>query len=218
MMKKRVALGLITAMALSTGVAMASPMDMEEGKTNVYVGAVFSGDTEVDDGYEKLKFDGDTGFYGGVTYGINDKWGVQLDYNSYGSEIENGMASLGVDVEALELNVVYKVNPYLNAFAGYVTADADLDLKIGGSSVIKDSADTNGVQIGVMGKYPFSDKFDAFAKVAVGNNSNMYELGVSYEVAENWNVDLSYRNAQYDDFEGLDGEVDGIRLGVSASF
>ena len=32
-MKKRVAFGLITAMALSTSVAMASPVDMEEGKT-----------------------------------------------------------------------------------------------------------------------------------------------------------------------------------------
>ena len=214
MMKKRVAFGLITAMALSTSVALASPMDMEEGKTNVYVGATFGGDTEV----EGLELDGDTGFYGGVTYGINDKWGVQVDYNSYGSEIAEGRNSLELDVEALEINAVYKLNPNLNAFVGYVTADADLDLKIGGQAAQTAGEDTSGVQIGLMGNYPIADKLDAFGKIAIGNNSNMYELGVSYAVAENWNIDLSYRNAEYKDFDDVDGEIDGFRLGVSASF
>lgn len=220
MMKKRVVYGLVAAMALSTSVALASPMDMEEGKTNVYVGAMFSGDTEVDDGQDTFKLDGDTGFYGGITYGINDKWGVQFDYNKYGSEWEYEPANLDVDVEAMEFNVLYKVNPNLNAFVGYVTADAEIGLDFLGSSYDLGSYDTDGFQVGVMGKYPFSDKFGVFGKVALGNNSNMYELGVSYAFAQNWNVDLSYRDAQYDDFDdaGVDGEIDGFRLGVSTSF
>lgn len=217
-MKKRAALGLITAMAISTSVAMASPVDMEEGKWNVNIGATFSGDTEVDDGYDTVKIDGDTGYYGGVTYGINDKWGVQLDYNNYGSEISSEGAELEVDIKAIEFNVLYKVNPYVNAFVGYVKADGDLDLKYEGASILKDSADTDGVQVGLTGSYPFADRWQAFGKVALGNNNSMYELGVSYAVADNWDIDLSYRNAQYDDFEGLDAEIDGIRFGVSTSF
>lgn len=220
MMKKRVALGLITAMALSTSVALASPVDVEEGKANVYVGAIVGGDTEIGDDAGSAEFDGDTGFYGGVTYGINDKWGVQLDYNSYGSEVANNGAAIDVDVEALELNVVYKVNPYLNAFVGYVTADADVALKYQGDTLLDDGSDTDGFHIGLMGNYPIADKFDAFAKAAIGNNSNMYEIGVSYAFAENWNVDLSYRDSEYKDFNdgAVDGQIDGFRLGVSASF
>ena len=186
----------------------------------MYIGAIFVGDTEVDDGQDTLKLDGDTGLYGGITYGINDKWGVQFDYNKYGSEWKYESANMDVDVEVLEFNVLYKVNPYLNAFAGYVTADAEFGLDILGSSYDLGSYDTDGFQVGVMGNYPFSDKFGAFGKLAIGNNSNMYELGVSYTFAENWNVDLSYRDAQYDDFDdaGVDGEIDGVCLGVSTSF
>ena len=217
-MKKRVALGLITAMAISTSVAMASPTDMEEGKTNVYIGAIVGGDTEASGDGVSFELDGDTGYYGGVTYGINDKWGIQVDYNSYGSEINDGPIGATLDVDAIEINALYKLNPDLNAFVGYVKAEADTELSLAGYGSIGASEDTNGVQVGLMGSYPFSDKWQAFGKVALGNNSNMYELGVSYEVAENWDIDLSYRNAEYEDFDGIDGEVDGFRLGISTSF
>ena len=102
MMKKRVALGLITAMALSTSVALASPMDMEEGKTNLYFGWTFGGNTDL--GGQDGKIDGDVGAYLGATYGINDKWGVQLDFNNYAADKKiNRNRKLDIEVRGVRL-------------------------------------------------------------------------------------------------------------------
>lgn len=213
MMKKRVALGLITAMALSTSVALASPMDMEEGKTNLYFGWTFGGNTDL--GGQDGKIDGDVGAYLGATYGINDKWGVQLDFNNYAAEekISRGLKA-DMDVDVLEVNAVYKIDQNLNAFVGYV--DADAELKATGLGSV--SADTDGVHLGVMGSYPLSDKWGLFGKVALGNNSEAYELGVSYNLSDKWGMDLSYRDAEYKDLRGSDIEVKGIRLGATTRF
>lgn len=211
-MKKRLALGIITTLILSTGVAMAAPTEVEEGKWNVNAGVMFSPDSEVDDGDGGPDLDSDTSFYGGVTYGITDKWGVQIDYSHYDSSI--GIADVKLD--ATEFNVLYSLNPNLNLYAGYVYAGANLDA----SSVnFSAGSHTDGFQVGVGGWYPLGDKFKTFGKVGIGNNSRIYEIGFSYALSDNWDVDLSYRDAEYKDMEDvLDVSYDGVRLGVSTSF
>lgn len=210
-MKKRVAIGMITAMVLSTGVALASPVEMEEGKWNVSAGVMFSPDSSVDDGDGEIDYDSDTSVFGGVTYGITDKWGVQVDYSHYDSSFSIADAKL----DATEFNVVYGLNPNLNLFAGYVYAGATVEAM--GRTI--GSSHTDGFQAGLSGWYPLGDKFKTFGKVGIGNNSRVYEIGFSYAVSDNWDVDLSYRDAEYKDLEDvLDVNYDGVRLGISTSF
>lgn len=215
-MKKKIALGLLATMITATGVAMASPVEMEQGKWNVNMGAMISPDGEQDETINQSRnydLDGDTSFYGGVTYGLTDKWGLQVDYSHYGGDAAWG----DVKLDATEFNVLYKLDPHVNAFAGYLYAGAKETL---GST--KYSAHTDGFQVGLTGWYPLGDKVKTFGKVGIGNNSHIYEIGFSYAVADNWDVDLSYRDVKYKDFK--DGRIiddysfDGVRLGLSTSF
>ncbi len=211
-MKKRIAIGMITAMMLSAGVATASPVEMEEGKWNANIGVMFSPDSSVDDGDGEIEFDSDTSFYGGVTYGITDKWGVQLDYSHYDSNFNIA----DVKADATEFNVLYGLNPNLNLFAGYVYAGVNVKVS---EMHFDEGAHTDGFHVGLSGWYPLGDKFKTFGKVGIGNNSRIYEIGFSYAVSDNWDVDLSYRDAEYKDLEDvLDVNYDGVRLGVSTSF
>lgn len=208
-MRKQIALGMITALALSTSVALASPMEMNEGQFSVNIGAMISPDAEAD-AAGTVDLDGDTSFYGGVTYGITDKWGVQYDYSHYGASVYR----VDTDLDVSEINVLYKLDPHLNAFAGYVYAGGDMHLR--NESV---GSHTDGFQAGLTGWYPLNDKFKTFGKIGLGNNSHVYEIGFSYAVADNWDVDLSYRDVEYKDFEDrVDVSYDGVRLGLSTSF
>lgn len=211
-MKKRIVLGMITAMALSTSIALASPVEMNEGQWNVNLGAMVNPDGDLDiDRDIDVGLDGDAGFYGGVTYGINDRWGVQYDYSHYGLTY----SITDVDLDANEFNVLYKLNDHVNVFAGYLYAGGKLS--IGGHKIA--GSHTDGFQGGLTGWYPLGDKFKTFGKVGLGNNSHVYEIGFSYAIDDNWDLDLSYRDAEYKDFEdGTDVGCDGIRVGLSAVF
>lgn len=211
-MKKQVVLGMIATLALSTSVALASPMEMNEGQWNVNMGVMFSPDSEWD-GDESWDLDGDTSFYGGVTYGITDRWGVQVDYSHYDADDQE----LDIKVDATEYNVLYKIDPHLTAFAGYIYV-GDKEKNIDDDGVWKGGYHTDGFQAGLMGWYPLADKFKTFGKVGLGNNSRVYEIGFSYAVADNWDLDLSYRDVEYKDFENVDISFDGVRLGLSTSF
>lgn len=213
-MKKRIVLGIVAALAVSTSIACASPIEMEQGKWNANVGVMFSPDLDLENNYGYgTKDSGDTSIYGGVTYGITDKWGVQVDYSHY----KTGDAFETDKLDATEFNVLYKLNDNVNVFAGYVYAGMNATVEgydFGGMH-------TDGFQAGLTGWYPLGDKFKTFGKVGLGNNSRVYEIGFSYAIADDWDVDLSYRNAEYKDLGDAmewDFEYDGVRLGVSTSF
>lgn len=75
------------------------------------------------------------------------------------------------------------------------------------------------MQIGLQGWYPLGDRVKTFGKIGIGNNSRIYELGFSYALNDEWDVDLSYRDAEYQGFDDiLEYNVDGLRLGVSTTF
>ena len=78
-MKKKVLSALIATMVVGSVTAMAAPAEIEEGKWDITLGTSFSPNTE-DNGYD---VDGDSGFYGNVTYGMDDKWAIQYDYAGY---------------------------------------------------------------------------------------------------------------------------------------
>lgn len=224
-MKKQMVMGLVAALAVSTSVACASPYEMQDGKWNVTMGAMITPDTEIGG----LDFDGDTSFYGTVTYGLNDRFGIQLDYSHYGSDRNWGRLYEGEpdfdteyhtisDLDATELNVVYKLTDHINVFAGYNYTGVDYDTKAWGREYHGWSGHTDGVHAGLMGHYPLGDRLDIFTKLSFGSNMQIRQIGLSYAFADNWAVDVSYRDAEYKDINNIDFEYDGMRIGVSTSF
>lgn len=201
-MKKKILTALTATMIAGSVSAMAAPAEIQEGGWNITLGSSITPSTEVG-GHDT---DGDSGFYGNVTYGLTDEWALQYDYSHYGYGDDWGVDAKG---DASEINVLYKLTPNLNAYAGYVYYGENYDGW--GHS-------TEGYQAGLQGWYPFSDKIKGFAKVGIGNKSQIYEIGCGYAVADNWDIDLSYRYAEYEDVGGADMTFDGVRAGISTSF
>jgi opacity protein-like surface antigen len=203
-MKKKILSALIATMVVGSVTAMAAPAEIEEGKWDVTIGSSFSPNTE-DNGYD---VDGESGLYGNITYGMDDQWAIQYDYSHYGY----GERGWSADGDASEVNVLYKLSPNLNAYAGYVYYGEDYD---------GEGYDTDGVQIGLQGWYPIADKVDLFGKIGIGNKTEIYEIGATYNFADNWGLDVSYRYAEYQDLngnDGLDNEFKGVRAGISTTF
>ncbi|MBR0326101.1 MAG: outer membrane beta-barrel protein [Selenomonadales bacterium] len=201
-MKKKILSALIATMVVGSVTAMAAPAEIEEGKWDVTIGSSFSPNTE-DNGYD---VDGESGLYGNITYGMDDQWAIQYDYSHYGY----GERGWSADGDASEVNVLYKLSPNLNAYAGYVYYGENYD---------GEGYHTDGVQIGLQGWYPIADKVDLFGKIGLGNNNQVYELGATYEFADDWGLDVSYRWAEYKDIGDMaDVQFDGVRAGISTTF
>ena len=200
-MKKKVLSALVATMVVGSVTAMAAPAEIQEGQWNITMGSSISPSADIG-GWEA---DSDCGFYGNITYGLTDDWAIQYDYSHY--DYNDGWAAAKGD--ASEVNVLYKLSPNLNAYAGYVYYGEDY----GGYGY-----DTNGYQVGLQGWYPIADKVKLFGKAGIGNNSQIYELGAGYALADNWDIDVSYRYAEYQDVGGIDNEFKGVRAGISTTF
>lgn len=218
-MKKKVMLGVAASLVLSAGVAMASPTAMDEGKWNVTVGVLGETDGSMAlDGYDSFDLDGATSLYGSVIYGLTDKWGLEAGYGRYNFD-DIGM---NYDADVKEFNLLYKLSPYANVFAGYVDADFKLHYVFSGMQAPDHEIGTDSVQVGLMGHYPLTRSVDLFGRVALGTHSHAYEVGLSYAFAPHWGLNVSYYDAQYRDFcfYGVSStlDTDGVRIGVSAAF
>ncbi|MBQ6713088.1 MAG: outer membrane beta-barrel protein [Selenomonadales bacterium] len=207
-MKKKVLSALIATMVVGSVTAMAAPAEIEEGKWDVTLGTSFSPNSE----YEGRDLDGDSGFYGNITYGMDDNWAIQYDYSHYSYSLrdEEGKG------DASEVNILYKLSPNLNAYAGYVYYGEKYTYA-GGS----DGYHTDGIQVGLQGWYPLGEKVNLFGKIGIGNNNQIYEIGSTYKFADDWGLDVSYRWAEYKDFNDEDDgdyKFDGVRAGISTTF
>lgn len=201
-MKKKILAGIIAALALGTVTAMAAPQPLEEGGVTIMKGYNISPDAEAG----KTDYDGKSGFYGNITYGMGNNWGIQYDY-SHGEYKGN---SFKAKTDASEVNLLYRLDEYTNVYAGYTYI---------GLSEPRGGASGSGIQVGLQAHYPFSDKFIGFGKLGLGTASSIYELGVSYVLSERWDLDVSYRYADYEDVRGsADITYDGIRLGITTKY
>lgn len=206
-MRKVAIVGLTCAWAMATAIACAAPTELEQGKLNLNMGVMVSPNAEYNDGFDLST---SASFYGGVTYGLGDKWGIQYDYSHYGASAYG----TDFDLDANEFNVLYKLDTHLNVFAGYVYAGMRMSDRYD-----RFGANTDGFQAGLTGRYPLCDKVKTFGKIGLGNKSHVYEIGFSYAIADNWDIDLAYRDAEYKEIGGIvDMSYDGVRLGVSTAF
>ena len=164
-MKKTLILSLALALGITT-VCAASPLkNYNAGKVAVDLGL----NVPTSNTYE--------GHSLGSNTAVNYKWN---QYKNSGSN----------KVEAQQLNLMYKVLPVLDVYAGYV----DSDIKLHGDSRSRSSG-----QVGVQGRVELPFLCTLWGRAGVGNKLNSYEIGLSRTLVSNVELNLSYYDNKFKD-------------------
>ncbi|ERT61676.1 porin family protein [Megasphaera vaginalis (ex Srinivasan et al. 2021)] len=145
--------------------------------------------------------DADSRFAGGdVTYVVNDKVDVQY-VNNY-TKGKNGNT-----INENYLKGIYRFNPYVSAY--------------GAVSYLKtntySSQHAYGYQVGLQGQVPLADKWQGFAGVGFGDDANTYEIGVGYDITENWDAHVKYRRSDIG-VDNYNDDVKGWQVGMGYKF
>lgn len=203
-MNKKLALGMALCLSVSSA-ALASPLhDYDMGSFSIDLGTSISPDMDVDG----RSHDGKSRINGGITAGVGNNWALQFKYADNKSDV---FANWNYNLKAQEYNALYRLNPNFSVFAGLVN-----------TRVERGSYDDSqkGFQVGLLGQMDFNDRFNGWASVAAGDTSNAYEIGLGYGLTETVDLNLFYRYAKYDDFDGRvdDVTVKGLNAGVTVRF
>ena len=203
MKKKKILLGAVALSLLATSAAYAAPMTSMDKGTGA-IDASFSMGSSLEAEYrgESFDLDGNSRYRLGATYGLGDKLGIAYKYACHAGDYDSS-------VQSHQLNLMYQFNPNVTAFAGYVHNRGE----------IENSSDTqNGYQVGVLGRMEIAKRTSAWASIGVGNKITAYEVGVGYDLTNNFDVNLFYNDTKYKDFDGPDFKTHGVNLGVTYHF
>lgn len=99
---------------------------------------------------------------------------------------------------------VYKVHPNVNVYgAGTAIRTHDTEL---------------GIQAGVIGHMPLTDKINGFAKAGWGNDiKHSYQVGAQYELKPNIDLNVYYGIDKYS-VDNNDKTTKGLHAGVGYTF
>lgn len=190
------ALGLVAA----SSVAMASPLTKIEAGKGKVDGAISISPTLKSQGQD---LDGKTRYRLGATYGIADNVGVEYRYIANAGKHDSS-------VQSHQLNLMYQFNPNIAGFVGYVRNKG----KVGDYNHTE-----GGYQVGVQGAMPIADRTSAWARFGIGSKITDYEIGVGYDLGNNFDLNLFYNDTKY---KGFDDDVSfkahGVNLGVTYKF
>jgi hypothetical protein len=239
-MEKKVVLALAAAMAV-TATSFASPLtNYEKGNLAVDINTSLSPKVEMNTTDLRDSDDAKSRLGAGFTYGLGDKLAVQYKYadnktKTYSYEVATGFSyqngTTTGQLIANELNVLYKVNPNVSAFAGWTNATAKIkwsynygpdasNITDSGSGTEKGTKD--GFQVGLIGQTKFAKNLTGWGSIAAGNNLTGYELGLGYDLDKDTELNVFYRHAKYKDFnvdgENFDVKIKGVGAGLTFKF
>ncbi|MDR3577190.1 MAG: OmpA family protein [Anaerolineaceae bacterium] len=203
MFKKSLVLFILCVLLVST-TAQAAPLtsfDTWQGSVDLGLwktDTTLSSTPLVDD----RTFTGDNKLFGGITYGLDKKWGLQYKY--YGINTKQqiiasvpGNAALSeygkIKGDTNEINVLYSLNPNLALFAGVNRVHTQFDTSLL-TAFTQYTATRNIFQGGIVGKAALGDRTDAYA-LAGGGCHGLFqaEVGVGIKMGDSWEGNLGYR-------------------------
>ena len=133
---------------------------------------------------------------------------IQADY-AFNQRVSNsgGISKVNAkngDVKDHQLAYVYKVHPNVNVYgAGTAIRTHDTEL---------------GIQAGVIGHMPLTDKINGFAKAGWGNDiKHSYQVGAQYELKPNIDLNVYYGIDKYS-VDNNDKTTKGLHAGVGYTF
>jgi hypothetical protein len=215
-MKKLAAiLAVLLCTFMFAGVTTASPLtDYSAGKVALDVNWTPNNDMEASS--QSYGFSGDgknANFDFGVTAGLGNKWAIQYRYFN---PVSKDYFGYHAGVRSQEVNILYKLDKNLSAFAGW--HQAKLTSNFPGFS--PDNKST--WQAGLIGTTELSRKTTLYGIVGAGGSLFSAEAGFAYALDKDLDVNLFYRykridNLKVNDYE-LDTTVKGFGLGLTYRF
>lgn len=200
-MKKLLILTLALALGITTVCSASLLKNYAQGKVAVDLGLTIPTSNK----YEGTSVGSKkTSPYAGVTVDLGSNMAVNYKWNQYKN-------SGSTKVQAQQLNLMYKVLPVLDVYAGYVNSD----VKLRG-----DSRTRNSGQIGVQGRVELPFLCTLWGRAGVGNKLNSFEIGLSRSLVSNVELNLSYYDNKFKDSGpgGIDAKTKGVNVGMTVKF
>lgn len=220
MKKLAVILAVLLCTFMTAGVTTASPLtDYSAGKVALDVNWTPSLDIEA----EGETIDGKNGnFDFGLTYGLGNKWAIQYRYFNPVSKDLSVLGGYHAGVRSQEVNVLYKLDKNLSAFAGWHQAKLTTNAPLTGLSLDNKST----WQVGLIGTTELGKKTTLYGIVGAGSSLLNAEAGFAYALAKDLDVNLFYRYKRIDDLRisnginsvGVDTTTKGFGLGLTYRF
>lgn len=179
-------------------------------------------------------FDGSANIDAGVTIGLGNNWAVQYrQYNPQGAikplEIchtfydfvhVDALINSTLKIKSQEFNLMRKLGPKVSAFVGVVNTNAGLDTSVKGEAWTRyemggefkgnaelRSQDRNTVHLGLVGVANIAKNLDGYGVVSVGSDYRNWEAGIAYNFNKNWQLNVSYRDTKFENFQLASGSV-----------
>lgn len=200
---------LAVALLFVSGVCAASPLtDYSQGKAAIDI--TFNPNQDLKVGSES--YDGkSSNLDGSFTIGVGNRFAVQY------RQLDSEAVSNKLNVQ--EFNVLYKVNKHVSAYTGFaktyysVFANDGMELK---------GPNNNHWQVGLIGSAPIYDKTTAYGIVSAGRDLRSWEVGVSYALAKNMELNVLYRDYKAENLSwggsSADARVKGLGYGLTFKF
>jgi OOP family OmpA-OmpF porin len=202
-MRKKVVALTLAVLASTVSMAAAAPQTTwDQGEWQLDLGAWDpKAKTYGDDSETKWNF------YGGLGYGISDKWALRYDY--HGLKTEAG--DFETDGDEHEVNVLYSLGKNVALFAGWNRINNDFD---------RYGSETNNVaQFGVATKFDLAKNLSLYADGALGTKkTSLWEAGLSYTINDDWDINAGYRYVDTELNDDHNIKYRGFLVGLSYRF
>jgi opacity protein-like surface antigen len=201
-MKKKILVGITSAMLVAS-VGFAAPItDLTKGETNV--GYNYSNlDFKVSG--EKIDSAGVNGLY--LEHSLNDSAAVGIEYNS------GDISKYGISLEDKETDVYgrYKIEKNASLIMGMRSYDQSL--KVDG---IEDTSyNSNKLLYGIGFNGKLGTNLNGYAAILATNIETEYRLGTTYQINDQANFDINYKSKDFDD---SDAKLQGFGFGLFYKF
>lgn len=149
-----------------------------------------------------------------ITTGLGNK--IALQYRHSQPEFTQGII-LRCPIE--EVNVLYQINKNLSTFVGYHGSVFEFD----GIGEITEKRNT--IQFGLTGNSIITDQMKLYGTVGFGPDITNYEVGLSYDIVKNAELNIFYRDIDLKKYNSLAGngvnvsaKFSGIGYGLTLKF
>lgn len=218
-MKKTLALTMGLSLLLSGSVFASPQVNFEKDKVSVDI-AITNPELETSDNVftGSTKWNKKTNFDFGITSGMGNNFALQYKYQSNDADVSWGKANSNIQ----ELNLLYKIDEHVHAFAGLHQLSGDITIPVLGTGDVKN---TNRFQLGITALVPLNQNLNGWATVAAGDDNNSYEVGLSHPVSENTDLNVFYRYKKFKNLEienvgayRFEAESKGLGFGLTMRF
>jgi len=160
----------------------------------------------------------------GFTAGLGNNLAIQYrQFNPRSKDYSVSGASINLQLETQEVNVLYKFDKNVIAYAGIMETKGVINQNISGGNHVGISTNkASKWQVGLIGTAKLAEKTTAYASIGTGKDLTTWEIGIGQEIGPNLEFNVDYRLVKAKKFEIVNETIDltakGLGCGVTYKF